>query len=181
MKTKFLNYSKLFFIFFTVTILLANGITSYVFAADGGRIGFVDLQKAASKTKEWKRKLTSLKNEAKKEEAIIKRKEKRIKKMLDDLNKQSFVLDPTLKAEKEKSFRNEKKKFERYIKDLNEDFTIREREASQEIFKKMIKTVQKIGKEKKLSMIADKSTLIYFSKEQDLTNLATRAYDKVHK
>lgn len=181
MITKQLNHSKsLFFLFIVAVWLEVLGI-SYAFAADTGRIGFVDLQKAASATREWKRQLATLKMEAKKERAIIDRKEKRVKKMLEDLNKQSFVLDPALKAQKEKKFRSEKKRFERYVKDLNEDFTLREREASQKIFKKMIKTVQKIGKEKKMSMIADRSTLIYFSAQQDLTDLATKTYNKIHK
>lgn len=181
MITKILDYSKHLLILFTITIWFGLFIIPHAFAADSVRMGFVDLQRAVSATKEWKRQLSSLKTEANKEKLIIQRREKRIKKMFDDIKKREFVMDQTLKEEKQKKFRNERKKLDRYVKDLNEEFTIKEREASQKIFKKMILTIQKIGKEKKLSMIADRSTFIYFSKEQDLTDLAIKIYNKTHK
>ncbi|MFQ5673533.1 MAG: OmpH family outer membrane protein [Nitrospinales bacterium] len=164
-----------------VAACLVAGNFSQALAASPSRIGFVDLQKAVSSTREWKRQFAAFKKEYQKEQKIIQRKEKRIKKILEDLSKQSYVLDPTLKSDREKKFREQKREFERYVKDRNEDFAIREREASQKIIKKMVTIVQKIGKDKKFSFIMDQSTVIYFSKDQDLTDLAIKAYDRTYK
>ena len=70
------------------------------FAAES-RIGFVDIQKAVLGTKEWKKNFETFKKDFAKEKKKIKSRENRIKKMLEDLSKQSFVLDPELKKKKE--------------------------------------------------------------------------------
>ena len=70
------------------------------FAADS-RIGFVNIQKAVLGTKEWKTNFEIFKKDFAKEKKKIKARENRIKKMLQDLNKQSFVLDPEKKKKKE--------------------------------------------------------------------------------
>lgn len=164
-----------------VAVWFAAGNFSQALAAGSPRIGFVDLQKAVSSTKEWKRQFATFKKEFKKVQKTIERKEKRIKKILEDLSKQSFVLDPALKSDREKKFREQKREFERYVKDRNEDFSIKEREASQKIIKKMVKVVRKLGKDKKYSFIMDQTTVIYFSKDQNLTDLAIKAYDRIYK
>ena len=66
------------------------------FAAER-RIGFVNIQKAVLGTKEWKKNFEIFKKDFAKEKKKIKARENRIKKMLEDLSKQSFVLDPELK------------------------------------------------------------------------------------
>jgi sugar/nucleoside kinase (ribokinase family) len=73
-------------------------ITSY---AEESKVGFVDIQKAVISTTEWKRSFETFKKDFAKEKKKIKSREDRVKKMLVDINKQSFVLDPELKKKKE--------------------------------------------------------------------------------
>ena len=75
----------------------------------------------------------SFKNSFKKEKDVIAKKEVKIKKMLDDLNKQSFVLDPKLKKKKEDNFRKQKVAFERYVEDQNAAFAKKEKEMTQQL------------------------------------------------
>ena len=42
----------------------------------------------------------------------------------------------------------------------------------------MLGVIQKIGKEKKFTMILEKKVGLYFDKSVDLTTLATLSYDK---
>ena len=44
---------------------------------------------------------------------------------------------------------------------------------------KMVKVIQKLGKEKKYTEILDQKIGLYFDKAHDLTNLAVLAYDKI--
>ena len=150
------------------------------FAAEN-RVGFIDVQKAVISTKEWKKQFEIFKKDFAKEKKKIKTRENRIKKMLQDLNKQSFVLDPELKKKKEEKFRKEKVAFERYVQDKNAEFGNSEKEMTQKILKNMMKVIKKIGKEKKYTMILEQKAVLYHDKGNDLTALATKTYDRNNK
>jgi len=149
--------------------------------AAANRIGFVDIQKAVLGTKEWKKNFEIFKKNFEKEKKKVKAKEKRIKKMLEDLNKQSFVLDPELKKKKEDKYRKEKIAFERYLQDQNTEFSKSEKEVTQKILVKMMKVIQKLGKEKKYTMILEEKGVLYRDRGNDLTTLATKTYDRSNK
>ena len=155
-------------------------LTVSSFAAES-RVGFIDVQKAVISTKEWKKQFEIFKKDFAKEKKKIKARENRIKKMLQDLNKQSFVLNPELKKKKEDKFRKEKVAFERYVQDQNSEFSKNEKEMTQKILKNMIKVIQKIGKEKKYTMILEQKAVLYHDTGNDLTTLATKTYDRSHK
>ena len=74
-------------------------LVMFSFAAES-RVGFIDVQKAVISTKEWKKQFEIFKKDFAKEKKKIKARENRVKKMLQDLNKQSFVLDPELKKKR---------------------------------------------------------------------------------
>ena len=150
------------------------------FAADS-RIGFLDIQKSVSSTKEWKKNFVKFKADFTKEKQRIKLRENKLKKMLDKLSKQSFVTKPELKKKKENEFRKEKIDFERYVQDQNAEFGKQEKEMTQKILIKMMGIIKKIGKEKKYTMILEQKVVLYHDKGNDLTSIATRAYDKANK
>ena len=171
---------KIVFPLLILGFLICGPLTVSAFAADS-RIGFLNIQKAVSSTKDWKSKFNKFKADFTKEKKRIKIKEKKIKKMLENLNKQSYVLDPDLKKKKEDAFRKEKIEFERYVQDQNADFGKKEKELTQKILIKMMGIIKKIGKEKKYTMILEQKVVLYHDKGNDLTGIATRAYDKANK
>jgi len=142
------------------------------------KIGFINMQKAVANTKEFKSALNKFKKDFEKEQKVIVSREQKVQRMLEDLNKQGFVLDPALKKQKQEDFLNEKKKLERYVQDRNEEFASKEKEITNKILKKMLEIIRKIGKKKKLTMIIEKKALFYTEASADLTDLATKTYDK---
>jgi outer membrane protein len=160
--------------------LICGPFTVSSFAADN-RIGFLNIQKAVSSTKEWKSNFEKFKKDFTREKKRIKIKEQKIKKMLENLSKQSFVLDPELKKKKEDEFRKEKIDFERYVQDQNAEFGKKEKEMTQKILLKMMDVIKKIGKEKKYTMILEQKVVLYHDKGNDLTSIAIRAYDRANK
>ncbi|MCH7623169.1 MAG: OmpH family outer membrane protein [Nitrospinae bacterium] len=156
-------------------------LTISVAAAENSKVGFIDVQKAISSTKLWKKGFAGFKNDFKKQRTVITQKENKIKKMLEDLNKQSFILDPKLKKKKEDQIRKEKVAFERYVEDQNKEFAIKEKEMTREFLKQMIDVIQKIGKERKYTMILEKKSVLYHNTGNDLTALAIKTYDRTHK
>lgn len=150
-------------------------------AAAQPKVGFIDVQKAIASTKDWKKGFAAFKASFQKQKKMISAREEKIKKMLEDLNKQSFVLDPKLKKKKEDDFRKEKVAFERYVEDQNNEFGKKEKEMTQKLLIQMIEVVQKLGKDRKYSMILEKKSVIYHDKGDDITDLAIKAYDRKYK
>lgn len=165
-----ISFLALFVCFFPVLSASAEDI----------KIGFVDMQKAVSSTKEWKKEYANFKNDFQKEKGVISEKEKAIRQELEELNKQGFVLSPELKRQKEEAFGKNKREFERYVQDRNDEFSKREKELADKLMKKVIKIIQTLGKEKKLTMIVEQNTVFYSSTEADLTDLVIKAYDKAN-
>ena len=145
------------------------------------KVGFIDVQKAISSTNAWKKGFNGFKLKFKKQRAVITQKENKIKKLLEDLNKQSFILDPKLKKKKEDQFRKEKVAFERYVEDQNKEFGLKEKEMTREFLKKMIEVIQKLGKDRKYTMILEKKSVLYHNTGNDLTAQATKIYDRTYK
>jgi outer membrane protein len=168
------------YLFLLIGLVFFGPLAISSFAADS-RIGFVDIQKAVLGTKEWKKNFEIFKKDFAKEKKKIRARENRIKKMQEDLTKQSFVLDPELKKKKEDRFRKEKIAFERYLQDQNNEFGKNEKEITQKILLKMMKIIKKIGKEKKYTMILEEKVVLYHDRVNDLTTLATKTYDRNNK
>ena len=146
--------------------------------AKDGRIGVIDIQKAVSSTKEWKKEFNSFKAKFEKEKKSIVAKEGQLKKKIQDFGKQSMLISPALKKKKEDELMKQKREFERYVQDKNEDFAKKEKEITSKILQKMVIIIKNLGKSKKFAMVLEKKVGIYFDESLDLTSLATRAYDK---
>ena len=161
--------------FLIIFFLLTQATPSY---AKDIRVGVIDVQAAVSGTKEWKKEFALFKTKFEKEKTSISTREKQLKKMIEDLNKQSMVLSPELKKKKEDTLLKKKKNFERYVQDKNEEFAKKEKIITSKILKKMVKVIKNLGESKKFTMILEKKVGLYFDQSVDLTTLATQTYNK---
>jgi outer membrane protein len=143
------------------------------------RVGVIDIQAAVTGTKEWKKEFASFKIKFQQEKVVIATKEKNLKKMIENLGKQSMVLSPELKRKKEEVLLKKKKEFERHVQDKNDEFAKSEKAITNKILKKMVKIVKDLGESKKFTMILEKKVGLYFDQSVDLTALATRTYNKM--
>lgn len=144
------------------------------------KIGFVNIQKAITETKEFKKSQMRFQLKLKKEKGIIDARKKKVENMLRELNKQGFVLNTELKKAKEESFLREKKEFDRYVQDREEEFRRSEQKVIEKISKKMLEVLKQLGKQKKLTMVIEKKAVFYSDSALDLTNLAVKTYNKLH-
>ncbi len=149
--------------------------------AAGVRVGFIDIQASVASTKEFKRVFIQFRANFQKEKKLINAREDKIKKLLEDINKQGTILKGAEKRRKEEKFLKEKKSFERYVQDKNEEFQRKEKEITDSILRKMLEVLKKIGKERKYTMILEKKAVFYSDTAADLTKIATKAYDRIHK
>ena len=163
------------FCFLIIFFMFAQATPGY---AKDVRVGVIDIQAAVTGTKEWKKEFASFKTKFEKEKVSITKKEKNLKKMIEDLNKKSMVLSPELKKKKEEDLLKKKKDFERYVQDKNEEFAKKEKAITNKILKKMVKIVKDLGDSKKFTIILEKKVGLYFDQSIDLTTLATKTYNK---
>ena len=164
---KFCCFSIIFLIFSQATPVYAKDI----------RVGVIDIQAAVTNTKEWKKEFAAFKTKFQKEKKKIFKKENELKKMIENLNKQSMILSPEKKKKKEEALIKQKKDFERHVQDKNEEFAKKEKVITSKILKKMVKIVKNLGESKKFTMILEKKVGIYFDPSVDLTSMATQTYN----
>ena len=163
------------FCFLVIFIMFAQATPAH---AKDVRVGVIDIQAAVTGTNEWKKEFASFKTKFQKEKLSIAAKEKNLKKMIEDLNKQSMILSPELKKKKEEALIQKKKDFERHVQDKNEEFAKNEKAITSKILKKMVKIVKDLGENKKFTMILERKIGLYFDESVDLTALAIRTYNK---
>ncbi len=180
MQLKSFQKSRVVLPLLIVGFFMSGFFAASSFAAEN-RVGFIDIQKAVSETREWKTSFNKFKLDFTKEKSKIKAREQKVTKMLEELNKQSFVLDPELKRKKEEQVRKEKIDFERYVQDQNAEFGKKKKEMTQKILIKMMDVIKTIGKEKNFTMILEQKVVLYHDQDNDLTKIATRAYDRANK
>jgi len=148
--------------------------------AGEARVGVINIHKAITETKEFQKAQVRFRKEIQKEKAIIEDRKKKLENMVQEINKQGFVLSPELKKQKEDSFLREKKDFERYLQDQEEQFARKEKMLLDKLSKKMLEVLKQLGKQKKLSMITEMKSLYYSDSALDLTSLATKTYDRLY-
>jgi outer membrane protein len=177
-KTRFLSAKIFIKILIVSGMVLAFGVTS---ASALVKVGFVDMQKAITSTKSFKKSMTKYQTSYKTEQIKIQAKEEAIKKQKDELEKQKFVLSPDLIAKKEGKWREDYKEFKRYVQDKNESFQRTRDEMGRQILVKMMAVVKKLGKEKKYTVILENKSALYNANTVDLTNIVVKRFDTLHK
>lgn len=161
-----------------VGMILLFGVSS---ASGVAKIGFVDMQKAITSTKSFKKEMTKYQTRYKDEQKKIQVREEKIKKQKDELEKQKFVMSPDLISKKEEKWREDYKNFKRYVQDKNESFQRKRDEMGRQILVKMMAVVRKIGKEKKFTVILENKSVLYKDSTVDLTDIVVKRFDKIHK
>ena len=163
----------------TIALLL---ISVCAFAAES-KIGYIDLNKALNESEVGKKAVVSLEEMVKAKQFLISEKGDKIKKIEEELAKQSSIL--TEDAVKERKEEREKllRDYQRMVKDSQEEVQKRQAEYMGNIIKELKKIVAQIGKEEGYSIILEKaeSGVMFHSDEIDLTNTLIKRFNETSK
>jgi outer membrane protein len=166
-------------IFFSVVLFL------FTFRAYGTevKIGYMDLNKALNESDDGKKATKFLEELVNSKQTILQEKEKEIKKLNEELEKQSAVLTPESKKIKEEQLNKLYRDYQRTAKDFQEEIQKKEEELRMEILKELREIVNKIGKEEGYSIIFETgaSGILYYQKEFDLTEKIIKKYNEAAK
>lgn len=165
-------------VFLIVTLLFA-------FNAEGAELkfGYVDLNKALNESDNGKKATKFLEDMVNSKQSVLLKKEKEIKKLNEELEKQASVLIPESRKTKEEELSRLYKDYQRMAKDFNEEIQKKEEELRMEILNDLREIVNKIGKEEGYTVIFETGTsgILYYQKEFDLTEKIIKKYNEATK
>ncbi|MDD5722123.1 MAG: OmpH family outer membrane protein [Syntrophales bacterium] len=133
--------------------------------SDAGKVVGTDLQKFVEGKKEQRKKM-----------------EGQLQKMQDDLKKQAPVLTESAYKEKELAYQKEYRDYQRFMEDTNAELKLKDQELSRKLIPEVLKVAETIGKKGGYTCIMDIGSggLVYYSKENDITEKVIEAYNKAY-
>lgn len=161
-----------------VLMVLVISCATSVNAADV-KIGYVDLQKALNNCEAGKNAKEKISVKVKDYETQIEQKQKDLKKMKDEIDKQGIVLSEEKRSAKKRDFEQKVKDLERFTKDIQEELQQQDAEFTRQIITDFSKVIKELGDKDGYTAIFEKteSALLYADQNVDLTDKAIKAYD----
>ena len=169
-------YGKVIRIF--VLIILGGLLTERVYSAEI-KIGWVDMQKAVNECNAGKEARKALTKEGEKFQRLVAEKQKELQEMKESLEKQGLMLDPEVRATREKELQTNLRDFQRWGEDAQNELSQKRIEMERNISRGLVKVAQEIGAKEGYTVILEKNEniVLFASKSTDLTDLVMKAYD----
>lgn len=174
---------KFFFLFLTICMAAtaAHGA--------GGKTAFVDTQTVFDKTKLGKKYQGILREYYESRKKILDLDADEIQKLREDYAKQSAVLKPEARKEKEEAITRKLGEFEKKRESFNEELSKKNEELSREFNMQMTAILKVMAKKEKIGLILNKSislmnkgevpAILYGDDELDLTERVIAEMDKI--
>ncbi|MCM0082819.1 OmpH family outer membrane protein [Geomonas sp. Red32] len=165
---------------FALLLLLALPLTSL--AAEGSKIGTVDIQKVLLMSDAGKEAKEQLSQKAAKYEADKTAKEAELKKLKGELESQGIVLNESARSAKERDYQQRLKEYQRFLKDAQEDLQGKNDEFTSRIVDEIVKVAQEYGRSHGYTAILVRSeTVIYLDPSADLTDEVLKSFNASRK
>jgi outer membrane protein len=160
--------------FLIAAAFLLCGSTAF---AEELKFGYVDMQRALNETEDGRKAKAQLKKEFDLKQKELDEQQVQLKKDIEDLDKKRTLLPADKVREKETELRSRLERVQQTYMRHQQDLTGKEQKETGKIFERMTRIVQKIAAAENLSLIVDKSALIFAKPHFDLTNELIRRYN----
>lgn len=163
-------------------VLLLTLILAGTIACAGAaelKIGYVDLQKALNMSEAGKAAKEKIAQRVKELETSFEGREKELKKLKDDLDKQALLLSEEARANKERDYQQKLKEFQRLTKDAQEEVQQKDADYTRQILEGLAKVIQEFGVKEGYALILEKteSAVLFADDKADLTDRVIKAFD----
>jgi outer membrane protein len=147
------------------------------------KLGYVDLQKALNLSESGKAAKEKIQKKVKDHEGAIDARQKELKKLKDELEKQALLLSEEARGAKERDYQQKLKEFQRYTKDIQDELQQQDADFTRQILEDLFKVIKGIGEKEGYTMILEQSesSLLYADDKIDLTDKVIKAYDALGK
>jgi outer membrane protein len=163
---------------FILALFLVVAVPFAALAADGAKVGSVDIQKVLLMSEAGKDAKDQLSQKAGKYEAEKISKEDELKKLKGELEKQGLVLSESARSAKERDYQQRLKEYQRFLKDAQEDLQAKNDEFTGKIVDEIVKVAQAYGRQNGYTAIFVKSeSIVYLDPNADLTEEVLKAFN----
>jgi outer membrane protein len=147
--------------------------------ADGLKIGVVDIQRAVNESNAGKEAKKVMLKEVEKSQRLFAEKQKELQTIKESLEKQAPMLNPDVRANKEKDFQNKVREFQRWQEDTQNEINQKKMEMERNISVGLVKTIQKLGADEAYTMIVElnENIVLFSNKTIDITDRVIKIYD----
>lgn len=167
---------------FIVALFLLIALPISALAAEGAKIGVVDVQKVLLMSDAGKDAKEQLSQKAAKYEGEKNAKEEELKKLKGELEKQGLVLSESARGAKERDYQQKLKEYQRFLKDAQDDLQTKNDEFTSKIVDEIVKVTQGYGRQNGYTAVFVKSeTMVYFDSSADVTDEVLKAFNAAHK
>ncbi len=137
----------------------------------GIKIGLVDVQRVITQSQQGKEARSKIEAEAREKQKEIDVQENEIKKIEAELQKQTALLSPAARREKEEALQRRIRDLRRTTEDINRDLAKKEGELANQILREIAEVVRAYGEEKGYTLIIERSQggVLYGSKGVDVS------------
>jgi outer membrane protein len=149
-----------------------------VWAADL-KVAYVDIQRAINECNAGKEAKKVITKDVEKIQRLGADKQKDLQTMKETFEKQTLMLTPEARAQKEKDYQSKLREFQRWADDTQNEMNQKRMEMERNISAGLIKVIQKVGADEGYTFILEKneSIVLYASKAIDITDRVIKAYD----
>jgi len=151
-------------------------------SADSMKIGYVDAQKVLDDTKAGKKAKADMEEFVKSRQKIIDIDEADIKQLQDDLARQTAVLSPDARREKEDTLQRKVMEYQKRAAELNKEVQSKKKEVLDNFNKDLEGVVKKVAEQVGYVMILDRNAeggvLLYAKDSLDLTGAVVKEFEK---
>ena len=165
--------------YFTGIILITLTFFSLQLGAAELKVGVLDLQRIMIESNEGKKVDESLKAKHSEMQKELDKQQQELVDMQKDIEKQSLMLSMDAKEDKQREFEKKKRELAYLAQDMNEKMNKFRTEVQNELLKLIVGVVEKIAENKKFDMITERRTLLYYSKDLDITSEVIEELNKV--
>jgi outer membrane protein len=147
--------------------------------ANNLKIGSVDIQKAVNECNAGKEAKKVIVKEVEKFQRQFADKQKELQTMKESLDKQAPMLNPDVRATKEKDLQNRVREFQRWQEDSQNEVNQKRMEMERNIALGLQKLIQKLGTDEGYTFIMElnENIVLFASKAIDLTDRVIKAFD----
>jgi len=158
-----------------LTILL---LATPALAVDN-KIGYVDLQKALNTSEAGKAAKERISKKVKEYEGTIDTRQKEIKKLKEELEKQAMLLSEDARGAKERDYQQKVKEFQRFTKDIQEELQQKDNDFTKQILEELFKVIKEVGEKEGYTLILEQSesSILYADEKVNLTDKVIKAFD----
>ncbi|MGD0280354.1 MAG: OmpH family outer membrane protein [Smithella sp.] len=163
----------------TIIVLLIFTWSAGALAAD--QIGIIDMREIMQDSIAGQKASDDFNKIYEKKHEEIQSAEAEIKKMKDELDKQSELMTPDKLNEKESAYEKKVRDYHFLVEDADEEMKKRDHEITQKLTMEILKIVRAVAKKEKYAFVIDAANLpvTYYAKENDFSKKVIEELNKM--